>query len=260
MRAHQLLEAHVRCYCVRDEADAAGRVASPRRPRLSFFFVCARGSSTSRYFQQCAMRLDKPDDELGGYLFLALPSTVVHRLDEWSPLMPPRWWLDAYYDRGPALGAAADDAMTDYAFPRPLQRASDADAGGRSAARCAVCGETYETARDLATHHADAHPALPAPRPRRPCVDAEAVRAFLKEGKHEVVVLIEGVDATTSSTIQATHSYKAAAGDVVWHCDFAPCVSRAEDGSCAIDFGKFHDLVSTGENYRAPPPPPPSHS
>lgn len=241
MRRQQLLEAHVRCYCVRDEVDATGRKA---------------------LFQQCAMRLDKPDDELGGYLFLALPSVVVHRLDAWSPLAPPAWWLDAYYDRAPDRGGGGDGsgAFSEYAFPRPAQRASDADAGGRAAETCCLCGESFETEGNLRLHYAESHPEAAAPRPRPRTADADAIRAYLREGRHEIVVLIEGVDATTSSTIQASHSYKVSAGDVVWHCDYAPCVARAKDGSCVVDYGKFHDLVSTGDRYRDAPPPPPSHS
>ena len=34
-------------------------------------------------------RLQQPDDELGGMLFMALPSVVVHSIDAWSPLRPP---------------------------------------------------------------------------------------------------------------------------------------------------------------------------
>ncbi|EGB11729.1 hypothetical protein AURANDRAFT_12951, partial [Aureococcus anophagefferens] len=136
MRSHQLIEGHVRCYAVRDETDARGRAAP---------------------FQQCAMRLDKPDDELGGWLFLALPSVVVHRLDAWSPLVPP------------------------------------------------------------------------APR----------------ASGHEIVVVVEGVDPITSNTVQATHSYcyRARDGedrrDVVWDCDFRPCVSRDDRGRCRIDYAAF---------------------
>ncbi len=77
-KKHPLVEAHVRCYAVRDETDAWGRHVE---------------------FQPCAMRLEKPDDEMGAMLFLSLPSLVVHRLDAWSPLVPPDWWVEAYYRR-----------------------------------------------------------------------------------------------------------------------------------------------------------------
>ena len=61
LRKHQLVEAHVRLYCLR------------RRPA----------------FASSAMRLQRPDDELGAMLLLALPSVCVHRIDAWSPLAPP---------------------------------------------------------------------------------------------------------------------------------------------------------------------------
>ena len=243
MRSHQLIEGHVRCYAVRDETDARGRVAP---------------------FQQCAMRLDKPDDELGGWLFLALPSVVAHRLDAWSPLVPPAPRVEARGGGTSDAGgeAGGDDPMATYAFPRPLQRASDADAGGRSAFRCDVCGETYEDAGCLARHFATSHPDAAAPaRATRP--DAAAVDAFMEASGHEIVVVVEGVDPITSNTVQATHSYcyRARDGedrrDVVWDCDFRPCVSRDDRGRCRIDYAAFHELVAAADG--APPPPPCSH-
>jgi len=64
----------------------------------------------------------------------------------------------------------------------------------------------------------------------------------------EMVVLVEGVDEITGSTIQARHSYRH--DDVAWNMTFAPCVSRGreEDGDgpfkgCVMDFGRFHYLV-----------------
>ncbi len=62
--------------------------------------------------------------------------------------------------------------------------------------------------------------------------------------------MVEGIDAVTSCTIQARHSYTV--DDIEWDKDFACCVSRddsaarrSEGGSgfCTIDFNKFHQLV-----------------
>ena len=46
------------------------------------------------YYQTHNVRLQHPDDELGALLLMSLPNIVVHRLDEWSPLMPPPLWWD----------------------------------------------------------------------------------------------------------------------------------------------------------------------
>lgn len=43
-------------------------------------------------FQTCKMRLNYPNDELGGMLIMCLPQVVVHEIDIWSPLMPPPTW------------------------------------------------------------------------------------------------------------------------------------------------------------------------
>ncbi|KAH8072877.1 hypothetical protein JL721_3527 [Aureococcus anophagefferens] len=80
---------------------------------------------------------------------------------------------------------------------------------------------------------------------------------------HEIVVVVEGVDPITSNTVQATHSYcyRVRDGedrrDVVWDCDFRPCVSRDDRGRCRIDYAAFHELVAAADG--APPPPPCSH-
>ena len=47
-----------------------------------------KNGNATTYFQQFNMRLQKPDDELGGMLLLMLPSEIVHRIDAWSPLRP----------------------------------------------------------------------------------------------------------------------------------------------------------------------------
>ncbi|CAK0799254.1 unnamed protein product [Prorocentrum cordatum] len=68
-RKHQLARATVSCYALlwRDGGDLA---------------ECQ--------FEQRPMRLVHPDDELGGTLLLTFPARVVHEIDAWSPLAPPR--------------------------------------------------------------------------------------------------------------------------------------------------------------------------
>jgi len=65
MRKHTLVEAHVRCYAVSRHEIADS----------SFCFV-----------RTDAMRLIKPDDELGSTIFMGLPSLIVHDIDGYSPL------------------------------------------------------------------------------------------------------------------------------------------------------------------------------
>lgn len=103
MRKHQLVEAHVRMYAIRHDV-AYGK---------------------HYYFQSYPMRIQHPDDDLGGMLLLALPSVVVHRMDAWSPLLPPK--------NADCCGLHHNPAH-EYLFPEPVMRQADADSGDRDAA------------------------------------------------------------------------------------------------------------------------------
>ena len=174
LRKHQLVEAHVRVYCVRKEVDLASCFAedegsdsedesvetlntlpdlAPRRSSVSsapgngssgFSFNLNLGFNRSTkntstavpdeetgllpgksfskmeyhtlpelpsdglsggwenraqrpsYMQTCAMRLNHPNDEMGGMLLLMTPQVVVHEIDAGSPLMPPPVWYSNY--------------------------------------------------------------------------------------------------------------------------------------------------------------------
>lgn len=74
LRKHQLVNAHVRLYLLKKEID----------PECDL--------PNHVYLQTCSMRLNHPNDELGGMLLLMLPQLVVHELDAASPLMPPAVW------------------------------------------------------------------------------------------------------------------------------------------------------------------------
>ena len=255
-KKHPLVEAHVRCYAVRDETDAWGRRVE---------------------FQPCAMRLEKPDDELGSMLFLSLPSLVVHRLDAWSPLVPPDWWVEAYYrrKRGDAprktsvvdeANSFADFAEYAYRYPAPLRRASDAEAGYRTSRRCKICGQGFETIRDLRLHHADEHPDEPLDCPKPSTHDPEVIKAYMSESRVEIICLVEGEDSIMSTCVRGLHSYQApplnawddfAQSDIAWDAAFAPCVTRLPNGSCQVDFDALHDLVDVRDAH---PPPPVSQS
>lgn len=80
LRKHQLVEAHIRLYVLKKEIDPSAIQSSS-------------SSSSYSYIQTCSMRLNHPNDELGGMLLLMLPQVIVHELDATSPLMPPPIWI-----------------------------------------------------------------------------------------------------------------------------------------------------------------------
>ncbi len=71
----------------------------------------------------------------------------------------------------------------------------------------------------------------------------------------EIVVLVEGIDAVTSATIQVRHSFKLE--DVKFGHRFENCVDvDPATGGAVVDFKRFHethavdpDCVKAGVNY-----------
>ena len=103
MRKHQLVEAHVRAYCIRSSQTAGSNAPIP--------------------FQTHLMRLQQPDDQLGSLILLSIPQQVVHRIDPWSPLFPP--------PTAPPASTTVDTPSERYCFPDVLQREADFESGNR---------------------------------------------------------------------------------------------------------------------------------
>lgn len=80
LRKHQLNEAHVRLYAIRQETD-------------DFETSNVIANNVATYFQNYSMRIHSPSDELGSMLLLSLPQIVAHEINEKSPLMPPSNWI-----------------------------------------------------------------------------------------------------------------------------------------------------------------------
>jgi len=90
LRRHHLIEASIRVYCLRHE-------------RLPMNTSHANGETVDRvceiettHFVARHMQLVHPDETLGSHILMSLPQVIVHRLDERSPLIPPRpVWYDS---------------------------------------------------------------------------------------------------------------------------------------------------------------------
>eukprot|EP00931_Biecheleriopsis_adriatica_P045894 TRINITY_DN26302_c0_g1_i1.p1 TRINITY_DN26302_c0_g1~~TRINITY_DN26302_c0_g1_i1.p1 ORF type:complete len:621 (-),score=81.84 TRINITY_DN26302_c0_g1_i1:72-1934(-) len=290
---HALIEPHVRCYCV-EQNDVRG-------------------------FEATQMRLVQPDDELGASLLLSMPSVVVHRIDAWSPLAPPRPAADAgpksppanvlrspsdskfkrsasfdvdkadskfkrsaSFDVDKALSARAtaprqrgsglEENLRLRRWPWPKQRMAEAECGGRDTCACPTCGETFPTVDTLKLHCRynaanDKASGLPEEVCHRELSEKdvaqlchrdpslEELSTYLKKHFKEVVVLVEGIEPTTSSTLQARQSYivghpECATSDTCWNMDFVDCVMMPEDDKSeglGVDLGRFHEMQPVEE-------------
>uniref|UniRef100_A0AAV1V587 Uncharacterized protein n=1 Tax=Peronospora matthiolae TaxID=2874970 RepID=A0AAV1V587_9STRA len=204
MRKHQLVEAHVRMYAIRHDVEFGEHY----------------------YFQSYPMRIQHPDDDLGGMMLLALPSVVVHRMDAWSPLLRPKGADTCGSHHNPARG---------YLFPEPLCREADAQSGDRDGSVQVATKSEHNTCRCVTNNVAvsDVHAATEPPT-------IEEIKQYWAECQMEVVVLVEGIDAVTSTTIQVRHSYKAE--DITFNHRHVNCVDvDPATGGAVIDFNLFHE-------------------
>jgi hypothetical protein len=215
LRKHQLAEAHVRLYSIRrDREERSGEV---------------------KHFRTISMRLNHPDDELGGMLLLCLPQMIVHQINPFSPLMAPARWRS---EKGthtwdpPGVGKEIE-RHEDY----------DLDPSPRG-------WEDNSKFKGLYSPDKTPSPssATPSPRERkesdplkRHSEEKEVLSAFMLDRRVEIVAIVEGTDATTGGTVQARHSYTS--DDIVWDHTFVSCVGEDADGSALIDFSVFHDIV-----------------
>eukprot|EP00043_Microstomoeca_roanoka_P011442 m.107770 g.107770 ORF g.107770 m.107770 type:complete len:464 (+) comp15197_c1_seq2:116-1507(+) len=206
LKKHALVEAHVRLYALRHRP-VAGAPASASAPSE------VRASSTMRstniplttthrvWFQTHVMRTINPNDETNGMILLSLPDQVLHCIDEWSPLMPA------------AQEIRKHEPSTMFLFPQPVARSADFENGAREA--------------------------FGSREPRR--VSRAEIEDKFRNDHIEILCLVEGVDAATSYTVQARHSYTL--NDIVFDMQFAPCVSVDHSGACVLDLHYFHDLL-----------------
>jgi len=255
---HTLIEPHVRCYCVRKHK--------------------------RRGYEMVPMRLSSPDDALGSSLMLSLPTTVVHRIDAWSPLAArpqiiSRVNTPTVLPTGssgrfvpPAEPGACKERhrgsghFSRSAWPAPLQRQADCETGNRSSCVCPTCGEAFGTMSMLQAHcvynaAADrasglnegvCHKELSDGDKRKLCHEdptRDDIECYLSSGHHlEVVVLVEGIEPTTSSSLQARHSYRitqmGSGTDIAWDMDFAQCcrVPRDHSRGLELDWSRFNLL------------------
>jgi hypothetical protein len=78
----------------------------------------------------------------------------------------------------------------------------------------------------------------------------DAIRRHLAKFYLEVVVLVEGIEPTTSSSLQARHSYVVGLDgqDFEWDKTFVECCSFPHHDAAkgmVFDFGNFHKLVDS---------------
>eukprot|EP00928_Gymnodinium_smaydae_P045647 TRINITY_DN30398_c0_g2_i1.p1 TRINITY_DN30398_c0_g2~~TRINITY_DN30398_c0_g2_i1.p1 ORF type:complete len:612 (-),score=99.17 TRINITY_DN30398_c0_g2_i1:109-1872(-) len=243
---HALIETHVRCYCVRKHS--------------------------IRGYEMSPMRLEQPDDELGGMLLLTLPTVVVHRIDAWSPLSSRQTGTTSRRRASFSSREVSDVVerkreqiyLRTATWPGTAQRQVDCETGNRDSCVCPTCGETFGTATMLQLHcrynaESDRLSGFSEEARHKELTEEdlatmthdhptrEEIEQYLDQGYVEVIVLVEGIDPSTSCTLQARHSYIVGGpegGDVAWDMGFTDCCRTTKNGSgkLEIDLARFHKV------------------
>lgn len=236
-RKYHLIDATVRCYCIKHERIPNYHPHSTTDIEAHLSSVIDGGEETNNKnnnnhqndftvrvettsFVSKQMRLVSPDDRFGSHLWMGLPQIVVHRIDEKSPLMPcAPLWFDA--------GGNAHRYPPQPCSETSLPSSQDVDLLG---------GNGSGSNSGFQNNNND---------------NLECIQTFLMDRDIELVVLVEGTDEGTGASTQARHSYKLC--DIAWNHRFADCVhsyNRRErsgpsslDPAVSIDFAKFHDIL-----------------
>ena len=218
MRKHQLIEAHVRCYAF-------------LRPLLNTSIDSgAKRVGGKRKFITKSMRLEHPDDELGGLVLLAAPQVIAHRIDHWSPLCPPS--MTSASANGP------------HAFPSLIRRGIDQVLGREEpvfppSEQKIVMEQKEQKSRIIR----NANTTTAAEKKKW-------ILEWMEQTRIEVLCLLEGIESVGSGTLQCRHSY--APEDILFDHEFDECVWDDSDGntlgSATIDFDRFHKVIPVDSN------------
>eukprot|EP00051_Salpingoeca_urceolata_P001919 m.45168 g.45168 ORF g.45168 m.45168 type:complete len:405 (-) comp11760_c0_seq1:124-1338(-) len=203
--------------CVNNRLHFCFRVCqSSQAPMVEAQVRCYALRHAGATVQTAAMRIWQPDDDLGSYLFLSLPSLVLHSVDAWSPLIPP----------GTFAGDRVDPSCSKR-LPHVLCRGFESEINSRTDTTKGRCKPPKGQPGVL-------------PGGALQGLDRAALRAYWEDTRLEVLVLVEAVDALTACSVQARYSYTA--DDIEFDKIFAPCCTEVANG-CEVDFVSFQQLL-----------------
>lgn len=299
LRKHQLIEAQVRLYVIRKDIDPPdeSEFDSELRDNIADGSPIVSGEKSSggksnlrktvTNFQTCKMRLNFPNDELGGMLIMCLPQVVVHEIDAWSPLMPPPLWRScANPKKCYQWNSKASDDSNAAKYPNVVKRSESLSNVSQTSNRSSNLnlGEIGSRLNSndnngsplndnsgsflgvngskgvSVSHDVNSSDAFPASHVSPADIEKDRIKKekdmisfYMQDRKMEIMAIVEGIDATTGGVVQARHSF--IHSEIEWDKSFTPCVFEdSQDGSAVIDFSVFHDLidVSTDANSSGP--------
>jgi potassium inwardly-rectifying channel subfamily J len=184
------------------------------------------------------MRLNHPNDELGGMLLLCLPQTIVHEIDICSPLMPPPKWYSCEesktYEWTPYVNNNNKE-FTD--FPDINTRSNN----NNDFKKYQSSGlNEYNNIMNNITSSPIISSTTNDEKLDWQIDEQEMIQKYMRDRKIEIITIVEGIDAATGGSVQAMHSFTL--NEIIWNKGFVPCVFEDEDNCAIIDFSLFHEI------------------
>ena len=208
-------------------------------------------SSTNESFRRtnyARLRILSPNDELTSPLFTSLPSMVVHHIDSYSPLVPPKYRPEENNETiVGSFGLSLREVdcwtgMRDRGIPCPT---------------CGVGFSTYEKLWDhIRTYQLiDKNSKMEIEGSHQQLGDVDddknksmqpktlslsELQDFWRKSNMEVVVVVEGIDPMISGSFMALQSYQK--DDIVFGAEFENCLKNDGLDRC-VDFDLFHKIA-----------------
>jgi len=212
LRKRHIIGAKIRVFCVRHERCPVSMIGDYQNGRsntveletahfVSHPLPLLNGSSQSTPYDSSS------SEDFEQSILMGLPHVVVHRMDNLSPMVPPRpVWYD---ERGVPHGVMPETQTTDQQTGDDKQSSLLMEEGQSGA--------------------------LSSPNIQQQSSQEELTH-FLQDRQAEIICFLEGTCETTGMALQARHSYRIE--DVAFHQTFAPCVYPASSSASSHMTGK----------------------
>jgi len=217
LRKRHIIGAKIRVFCVRHERCPVSMVGDNQSGRSNTVELeTAHFVSHPLPLLNGSQSTDTSSEDFEQSILMGLPHVVVHRMDNLSPMVPPRpVWYD---ERGVPHGVMPETQTTDQQTGDDKQSSLLMEEGQSGA----LFSNTQQPpSQEELTH-------------------------FLQDRQAEIICFLEGTCETTGMALQARHSYRIE--DVAFHSTFAPCVYPASSSASSQMTGKKKWWKPFGKN------------
>lgn len=250
LRKRHIIGAKVRIFCVRHErcpiAMADGGDQDPETGNAvvgleTAYFVShplplvngSQSTNTTNNNHSGLISASASDVSESSYeqsILMGLPHVLVHKMDELSPLIPPRpvWYDEGGVPHGPSVAPSPTTTLSEARADGTVGKSQTGDDDETPSSL--LMEERQSTPSSLLQQITDGHNNTNINQPSQ-----EEITHFLQDRQAEIICFLEGVCENTGMALQARHSYRME--DIAFHQTFAPCVFPASATTTSYPMG-----------------------